>query len=143
MRPATDLMQLLTRAERLLSRRLAAVLDAEGHSPESWRVISLLGDGEGHFMTEVAERAFLPPGSLTRLVDHLVDENLMYRRVDDVDRRRIRAHLTPRGHRLHQRVTQRLRESLTALPVDGDDRARLEKLLAVLIDGLTAAEVPA
>jgi DNA-binding MarR family transcriptional regulator len=142
MRPSTDLMHLLTRAERLLSRRLAAILDAEGHSLDAWRVITLLGDGEGHFMTEVAERAFLPPGSLTRLVDHLVDENLLYRRVDDVDRRRIRAHLTARGHRLHQRVTERMRESLAGLPVDGGDQAQLEKLLAVLIDGLTVAEMP-
>src|SRR4051812_48064257 len=106
MRGSADLMQLLTRAERLLARRLTAILDAEGHTLESWRVIPLLADGAGHFMTELADQAFLPPASLTRLVDQLVEENLLYRRVDDADRRRIRAYLTARGHRLHQRVDE-------------------------------------
>jgi DNA-binding MarR family transcriptional regulator len=109
-RQSTDLLQLLTRAERLLSRRLTPVLEAEGCSPDEWRVLDLLADGKGHFMTEVSEESFLPPGSLTRLVDRLVDDNLLYRRVDDVDRRRIRAHLTARGRRLHERISQALTE---------------------------------
>jgi DNA-binding MarR family transcriptional regulator len=138
MRGSGDLVQLLTRAERLLSRRLTAILEAEGHTAESWRVITLLADGSGHFMTELSERAFLPPASLTRLVDHLVEENLLYRRVDDVDRRRIRAYLTERGHRLHQRVAQEVRATLGGLPVGTGE---LERLLAELIDGLDDAEV--
>jgi len=129
-------MDLLTRAERLLARRLTAILDAEGQTLDAWRVITLLADGKGHFMTELADRAFLPPGSLTRLVDHLVEENLLYRRVDDVDRRRIRAHLTARGHRLHERVAARVHDSLAGLPVDGDAQAQLEHLLTGLVDTL-------
>jgi MarR family transcriptional regulator, organic hydroperoxide resistance regulator len=131
-----DLMYLLTRAERLLARRLTAILDAAGHTLDTWRVITLLSDGAGHFMTDLAEQAFLPPGSLTRLVDHLVDDNLLYRRVDDTDRRRIRAYLTPRGHRLHQRISANIHASLTGLPVAGGDQARLEGLLGGLIDSL-------
>ncbi|GIM88914.1 MarR family transcriptional regulator [Paractinoplanes toevensis] len=135
MRRSADLMELLTRAERLMARRLAAILAAEGQSLDAWRVISLLADGRGHFMTELADGAFLPPGSLTRLVDHLVDTNLLYRRIDDADRRRIRAYLTPRGHRLHQRVADAVRESL---PADEE----LELRLAALVDDL-AAPAPA
>ncbi|GIF00802.1 MarR family winged helix-turn-helix transcriptional regulator [Paractinoplanes rishiriensis] len=136
MRRSADLMQLLTRAERLLARRLAAILETEGHSLDTWRVLTLLADGRGHFMTELADQAFLPPASLTRLVDHLVEDNLLYRRVDDVDRRRIRAYLTPRGLRLYQRVGREVQDSLAGLPVDEDDTARLEGLLTALIDGL-------
>lgn len=132
MRRSADLMQLLTRAERLMSRRLAAILAEEGQSADAWRVISLLADGRGHFMTELAEAAFLPPGSLTRLVDHLVDTNLLYRRVDAADRRRIRAYLTPRGQRLHQRVAAAVRASL---PADGE----LESRLVGLIDELSGS----
>jgi DNA-binding MarR family transcriptional regulator len=105
-------------------------------------VITLLADGAGHFMTDLSERAFLPPASLTRLVDHLVEENLLYRRVDDVDRRRIRAYLTERGHRLYERVSSDVQASLAGLPVGGDDQARLERALSALIDGLSAAEEP-
>lgn len=138
MRRSTDLMELLTRAERLLARRLAVVLDTEGRTLDDWRVISLLADGQGHIMTELADRAFLPPASLTRLVDHLVDDNLLYRRVDDVDRRRIRAHLTPRGLRLYQRIGRELQGSVAGVPVGTDDQVQLERLLAALIAGLSA-----
>jgi DNA-binding MarR family transcriptional regulator len=138
-RQPQDLMHLLTRAERLLARRLTAILDREGHTLDAWRVVTLLSDGAGHFMTDLAEQAFLPPGSLTRLVDHLVDENLLYRRVDDIDRRRIRAYLTARGQRLHQRVSADVSASLTRLPVAGDDQAELQEMLVRLIESLSGA----
>jgi DNA-binding MarR family transcriptional regulator len=142
MRRSADLVQLLTRAERLLTRRLHAVLEAEGHTPDSWRVITLLADGAGHFMTELSDLSFLPPASLTRLVDHLVEENLIYRRVDDADRRRIRAHLTQRGLRLYARISRAVDESLAGLPVAPDDRERLTALLGTLVDGLDPALDP-
>lgn len=81
-RQPQDLMRLLTRAERLAARRLEAVLDEDGCSLDAWRVLVLLSDGEGHHMTAVAEAAFLPPATLTKLVDQLVDQNLVHRRVD-------------------------------------------------------------
>jgi DNA-binding MarR family transcriptional regulator len=134
-----DLMQLLTGAERLLARRFATILDAHGRTLDDWRVISLLADGAGHPMTELAERAFLPPASLTRLVDHLVDDNLLYRRVDDVDRRRIRAYLTPRGRRLHQRIAQELRHDLRELSATSGGHEHLSHSLSALIDALSHA----
>ncbi|MBO3738363.1 MarR family winged helix-turn-helix transcriptional regulator [Actinoplanes flavus] len=132
MRGSTDLMYLLTRAERLLTRRLAAILDAESCSMDAWRVVSVLSDGRGHFMTELSELSFLPPGSLTRLIDHLVEENLVYRRGDDVDRRRIRVHLAARGRRLHDRVDAEIRRSVADLPVGGELLDRLGDLITAL-----------
>jgi len=129
-----DLIHLLTRAERLLGRRLTAVLDAEGLSLDAWRVMALLGDGAGHHMTELAEQAFLPPATLTKLMDHLVEDGIVYRRIDDIDRRRIRAHLTPRGKRLHQRIGERVDASMAALPIATAEHDLLRDLLAGLID---------
>ncbi|MBG0565701.1 MarR family transcriptional regulator [Actinoplanes aureus] len=132
MRGSTDLMYLLTRAERLLGRRLATILEAERCSMDDWRVVSVLADGKGHFMTELSDLAFLPPGSLTRLIDHLVEENVVYRRGDDVDRRRIRVHLAARGRRLHDRVGEQIRRSVADLPVDDELLDRLAELITVL-----------
>lgn len=125
-------MYLLTRAERLLSRRLAAVLDAERCSPDAWRVIVVLADGDGHFMTELAELSFLPPGSLTRLIGHLAEENLVHRRGDDTDRRRIRVHLSARGRRLHDRVAGEIRNSIAGLPIGDELLGRLGDLITAL-----------
>jgi DNA-binding MarR family transcriptional regulator len=140
-RQPADLMQLLTRAERLMARRCTAILGAQGYSLDAWRVLTLLADGAGRPMTDVAEQTFLPPGTLTKLVDQLVDDNLVYRRVDDLDRRRIRAYLTPRGRRLHERISRDLAASLTELATAEADRELLGALLTRLVDSLTAAPV--
>jgi len=133
-RQPQDLMRLLTRAERVAARRLQSVLDEDGCSLDAWRVLTLLSDGKGHSMTAVAEAAFLPAPTLTKLVDHLVDQNLVYRRVDPLDRRRILAHLTPRGQTYWRRLSREVR---TRWPVlnEGDDEL-LRALLARLLDTL-------
>ncbi|MEU6376003.1 MarR family transcriptional regulator [Streptomyces sp. NPDC046909] len=133
-RQPRDLMQLLTRAERLAARRLQTALDEEGCTLDAWRVLALLSDGQGHHMTAIAEAAFLPPPTLTKLVDQLVDQNLVHRRVDPLDRRRILAHLTPRGQEYWRRVDRAVRADWPALS-DGDDellRALLDRLASTL-----------
>ncbi|MCF0095038.1 MarR family winged helix-turn-helix transcriptional regulator [Micromonospora sp. MH99] len=115
-----DLLRSLTRAERLLSRRLGAVLAEDDLTTEAWRVLCLLADGQGHPMSEVSVEASLPPGTLTKLVDQLVDRNLVFRRIDPLDRRRIRAYLTARGLREHARLDELIRASLADLGVPAD-----------------------
>ncbi|MGC4878215.1 MarR family winged helix-turn-helix transcriptional regulator [Micromonospora sp. DT43] len=115
-----DLLRSLTRAERLLSRRLGAVLADDELTTEAWRVLCLLADGQGHPMSEVSAEASLPPGTLTKLVDQLVDRNLVFRRIDPLDRRRIRAYLTARGRREHARLDERVRADLADLGVPAD-----------------------
>ncbi|CAM5282470.1 MarR family winged helix-turn-helix transcriptional regulator [Streptomyces aurantiogriseus] len=128
------LMQLLTRAERLAARRLQAALEEEGCSLDAWRVLALLSDGSGHHMTAIAEAAFLPPPTLTKLIDHLVDQNLVHRRVDPLDRRRILVHLTPRGQDHWRRVDRAVH---TAWPAHGDgDEELLRALLGRLAETL-------
>ncbi|MDO0917602.1 MarR family transcriptional regulator [Streptomyces sp. DT2A-34] len=134
-----DLMQLLTRAERLAARRLQGVLDEDGCSLDAWRVLSLLSDGAGHHMSAVAEAAFLPPATLTKLVDQLVDQNLVYRRVDPLDRRRILAHLTPRGETYWRRLSHEVRAGRPVLS-EGDEEL-LRGLLGRLVDTLEQAAV--
>jgi DNA-binding MarR family transcriptional regulator len=132
-----ELIQLLTRAERLMTRRLQEILDPAGYSVAEWRVLALLADDAGHRMTEIADRAFLPPATLTKLVDHLVADNLVYRRVDPLDRRSARVYLTPRGQAFYQRVGDLMEAGWAQLPATvGDDEGQLHELLAHLVDAL-------
>jgi DNA-binding MarR family transcriptional regulator len=132
------MLYLLTRAERLAARRVQSVLDEFGCSVEAWRVLHLLSDGQGHNMTALAEHAFLPAPSLTKLIDQLVDQNLVYRRVDPADRRRILAHLTPRGMQRWQLLDREVRadwgELEPLLPMG--ERVRLDHLLEQLARAL-------
>lgn len=131
-----ELALLVTSAERLLAQRLREVLDAHGRTPDEWRVLAILADGTGHPMTEISALAFLPPGSLTKLVDHLVDENLVYRRIDPIDRRRIRAYITPRGRATHERVSRAIRATWDQLPMGYEESGRLADLLRLLVGAL-------
>ncbi|MFI6441740.1 MarR family winged helix-turn-helix transcriptional regulator [Streptomyces sp. NPDC050759] len=133
-----ELLHLLTRAERLSVRRVQSVLEEFECSVEAWRVLDLLSDGQGHNMTALADRAFLPAPTLTKLIDQLVDQNLVFRRIDPADRRRILAHLTPRGLRHWQLLAREVRADWAELEplLEGEDGPRLETLLDRLADAL-------
>ncbi|MDX3713179.1 MarR family transcriptional regulator [Streptomyces europaeiscabiei] len=125
-----ELLHLLTRAERLSARRVQSVLDEFDCSVEAWRVLDLLSDGQGHNMTALAEHAFLPAPSLTKLIDQLVDQNLLFRRVDPADRRRVLAHLTPRGRERWQQLARAVRAHWAeSEPLTDEDGKRLKLLL--------------
>ncbi|MGW0842365.1 MarR family winged helix-turn-helix transcriptional regulator [Streptomyces sp. NPDC002787] len=126
-----ELLHLLTRAERLSVRRVQSVLDEFDCSVEAWRVLDLLSDGQGRNMTALAEHAFLPAPSLTKLIDQLVDQNLVFRRVDPTDRRRVLAHLTPRGMERRQLLDREVRADWAELGplLAEEDGERLELLL--------------
>ncbi|MFI0967801.1 MarR family winged helix-turn-helix transcriptional regulator [Streptomyces sp. NPDC021080] len=128
-----ELLYLLTRAERLAVRRVQSVLDEFECSVEAWRVLDLLSDGRGHNMTALADHAFLPAPSLTKLMDQLVDQNLVYRRVDPADRRRVLAHLTPRGMQRWQLLAREVRADWPDLELAGEE---LDDLLAQLAEAL-------
>jgi len=135
-----ELLYLLTRAERLAVRRVQSVLDEFDCSVEAWRVLDLLSDGQGHNMTALADHAFLPAPSLTKLMDQLVDQNLVYRRVDPADRRRVLAHLTPRGKQRWQLLAREVRADwgdLEHQPASEELNGLLTQLAEVLEGRLT------
>ncbi|MEV0634564.1 MarR family winged helix-turn-helix transcriptional regulator [Streptomyces sp. NPDC050619] len=92
-----DLARALTLVERSVVQRIGEALKAEGATLEEWRVLSFLGDGAGRPMTEIAEFALLTAPTLTKVVDRMVSLNLVLRRVDDADRRRVLAFMSERG----------------------------------------------
>lgn len=125
-RQPQDLLHLLTRAERLAARRIQSVLDAFDCSVEAWRVLDLLSGDEGRSMTALAEDAALPAPTLTKIVDQLVDQNLVFRRVDPTDRRRVLVQLTPRGLRRRRQLSRAVRAewgpSVPGLTEDEEDQ---------------------
>jgi DNA-binding MarR family transcriptional regulator len=126
-----DLPRVLSRVERGIAARLGAALKAAGSTVEEWRVLSLLADGAGHTMTEVADFALLPAPPLTKIVDRLVSAGRVFRRVDDADRRRVLVFLSEHGRESLDRLTaatedewRRIRES-----VGREELALLQALL--------------
>ncbi|MFG1856191.1 MarR family winged helix-turn-helix transcriptional regulator [Actinomadura geliboluensis] len=93
----TDLVDLLTRAQRALTRDLGAVLDEEGTTVEQWRVLRALAGADDVSMGELAAVVEIPHPTLTRLVDSLVDSAYLYRSHSARDRRRVSVHVSDLG----------------------------------------------
>jgi DNA-binding MarR family transcriptional regulator len=87
-----------------MTRRVEQVLGPAGPTVEQWRVLDLLADGRGHSMTEIANHAMVPAPTLTKIVDRLIDSALVYRRPDEIDRRRVLVLLSDHGRELHARL---------------------------------------
>jgi DNA-binding MarR family transcriptional regulator len=131
-----DLAHLLSQAERRVTERLSAALETEGLTLAQWRVLSLLSDGAGHPMTEAAAFAMLPAPTLTKVVDRMVSLNLVYRRPDLRDRRRVLIYSAARGRRLYQRLARDLGPAVRVLGdmADGQDAAQLARLLLRILE---------
>jgi DNA-binding MarR family transcriptional regulator len=123
----------LSDAERRVTRRLAQVLARHDCTVERWRALALLSGGESHGMSELAEYTQLPPASVTRLVDGLVADNLVHRKADPGDRRRVLVHITGRGQALQRQLSE-------AIAAEHDeifaavDESRLARLRDALSD---------
>ena len=99
------LASLLARVTHRLNRETEAILGGSGLSLEQWRVLDLLADRDGHPMSEIAAHVMVPPPTLTKIVDRLVDNALVHRRVDETDRRRVLVLATDRGLDLYEQLT--------------------------------------
>lgn len=106
---------LITAVERQLTGALAADLEREGVTVEQWRVLDGLSQREGRAMSDIAVRAMLPAPTLTKIVDRLVAGNLVHRRSDPYDRRRVLVLLTSRGRALRTRLDQVVQRHHAAL----------------------------
>ena len=87
-------------------------------------------------MSALTDSAVLPPPGVTRLVDGMVADNLVYRKADPGDRRRVLVHITTRGRDLHRVLLGRLADEQDVV-FAGIDEAAVERLIEVLRD-LTA-----
>ncbi|MCF7547487.1 MarR family winged helix-turn-helix transcriptional regulator [Pseudonocardia sp. WMMC193] len=125
--------RLLGQVERQIARLLEGALSSDGLTLDQWRVLDLLADGEGHPMSELAGAIVVPGPTLTKIVDKLVDGSLVYRLVDDRDRRRVLAFLSDKGRSLHRTVEPKVTAAeAEALAELGDDAFVLADLLAQL-----------
>jgi DNA-binding MarR family transcriptional regulator len=134
-----DLSHLISHVERRVTEHIKAALEPEGCDLDEWRVLNLLSEGAGIPMAAVADCVGLRAPALTRLVDRLVANNLVYRRIDLADRRRVRIFLTPRGKSLHRRLAALVERSQAELFASLDDAEVLRNMLSRLDAGLDGA----
>lgn len=101
-RRAAAVIESLLGVSRAVASGLAAALSDHSAGVDQWRVLRSLTDS-GCTMGDLTKLLEIPPASLTRIVDSLATEALVYRRPDPDDRRLVVIHLSAIGR---QKLTQ-------------------------------------
>jgi DNA-binding MarR family transcriptional regulator len=101
---STEFVDLLTLAQRAVTRELGVVLQEESVTVDQWRVLNALRGEQGRSMGELAAALEISQPTLTRLVDGLAETANLYRTPSPQDRRRVSVHLSARGNQLLARL---------------------------------------
>ncbi|WP_067813321.1 MarR family winged helix-turn-helix transcriptional regulator [Nocardia inohanensis] len=134
-----ELARLIRRTSQELDRAIAGCIGE--NSVGRWHVLTAVVSSEGRSMSELAEATLLTGANLTRLVDAMISDNLVHRRVDEADRRRVLVFPTRRGRLSHQVMSAAIEESGLDLLATGNPR--LAKTLTRFIERIQDAGIPA
>lgn len=102
-------------------------------------VLRILMSDDGLKASEVADRAWSSPGTLTSVVNTLVRDGFVERRADEADRRIVRLYITEQGRAVItyyvSQAAARWRKAFDF--VDSDDEAVVRKFFIQMIDHLS------
>lgn len=135
-----SLLDLLTRANHLLTRGFCDQVKERGVSTTEWRILAALWERDGATMTELAEQVLFKQPTLTKAIDRMERGQLVQRRTPSEDRRRTRVYLTERGRRIAEPLqAQAQQHELRVRSAVGDAESRgLCAALLLLIERLEA-----
>lgn len=124
-RPINEyLAHLLVQANRRVNRELSL----EGITLEHWRALKIISDRDGVTMRELSEELMQNFPTLTKIIDKMVQEALVYRRPDEVDRRKVRLYMSDKGSAVLQQQNGRLNEHQTKIEdAYGSEEAQMLK----------------
>jgi len=131
-----DLARLVRRASQELDRAIATCLGEA--TVGRWHVLNAVTAAEGLSMSQLVDATLLNSATLTRLIDAMIADNLVHRKVDDSDRRRVLVFSTRRGLLTHRVMSEALTAS--GLTEIASTTAETTKSLAALVDRIAARE---
>ncbi len=126
---------LLAQANRQVHKRLDDEFRQEGVPVEQWRILKLLAERNGRSMGELTSAALLNHPTLTKMIDRMVSDALVYRRPDPEDGRKVLIFISERGRALNERLNRLASQHQAGIVEGYGDRATetLKRLLEELI----------
>ena len=118
-----------------LRAALFATVDREvapwGVSSAQAAILIYIAHGRGNRAADIARDYSYDTGSMTRMIDRLVEKGLLRRVRDTDDRRAVRLELTTKGRKLTERLPAVAARALNGM-LRGFTRAELDQLKALL-----------
>ena len=133
------LASLMARTGRKVNNRLTAELRTVGLSLDAWLVLNILVTEGGRSMGEIAEALVLNLPTATKLVDRMVNDNLVYRKPHHEDRRIIEIFPSDAGVIRHEVAKKLVAKEQSALNKSIPDLDRLMQELVRLNRNLDKA----
>ncbi|HEU0220947.1 MAG TPA: ABC transporter substrate-binding protein [Paracoccaceae bacterium] len=99
-----QLSYIIASVNRVLEEELAQRLRPGGISIEQFRILEALAQHETCAMGELASLVLVEPATLTKIIDRMVAEQLVFRLPDERDRRRVKIAMGPAGKALYRRL---------------------------------------
>jgi DNA-binding MarR family transcriptional regulator len=131
-----NMTELLLRASAQVSGTLTVRLRPLGLQVDEMRLLRALKAGDGRPMGELAEELVISGPTLTKMVDRMVSDNLVYRAQDPGDRRRVRLYLTIDGEEIAAKADEVAAHYQTELAQSFDDDPQLRRMLRLLLDAM-------
>lgn len=120
-----------------LNRQLVKQLAGDGLPMEQWRVLALLrANPDGMTMGSICEGMGMQAPSLTKLIDRMVGEALVYRVPNPNDRRNVIILASDRGVALFEETSDRMERYQDRLNAEFEpkDVVKLHKMLGHLLN---------
>ena len=127
-----------------ISRLCRARMRGEGEmdgvlsQPGARAILSMLGVSDGLSQRELVKATYLRPPTVSVILQKMEEVGIVERRVDALDRRIVRVHLTERGRETDARIQQNDAHAMAGL--SADECETLLRLLGKIRDNLVAAE---
>ena len=99
-----QLAYIVASVNRRLEEELQEQLRPSGVPIEQFRILEALDRIGACPMGELAARALVEPPTLTKIIDRMISESLVFRAPDPDDRRRVLILLAPAGKALYKRL---------------------------------------
>jgi DNA-binding MarR family transcriptional regulator len=102
----TSIGFLVNRTALRLKRELAHAFTGHGYTvtPEQWAILNRLWEQEGLSQVELAELTFKDKPNVTRMLEVLEKQQLVFRQPDENDRRAYKVFLTQKGRDLKDKL---------------------------------------
>ena len=110
-------------------------------TPEQWTVLAFLWHEDGVTQQMLCNSTYKDKPSMTRLIDNLVKQNLVYRAASKTDRRSNFVHLTDLGRSIQEPATAAVYETVVAAlkGIDEEGMKRLRNVLALVFGNVSDA----
>ena len=130
--------QLISVAARLFARTLQTRLASHGVSTGQWPLLLYLWEQDGLSQRQLSRRVQIEEPTTTRTLDRMERDDLVYRRRDERDRRRINVFLTARGKELKEELLPFAQEvnTLATHGLSAQDKTKINSLLTYIISRL-------